>query len=75
MTIFGYTPAQLKKALIAAVGFSLAVLTAAVPMVPAKYLPFTIAAIGFLTTLGLTLAKNAPLTPKPVGEFDEQLER
>ena len=63
MTIFGYTPAQLKKMLIAAVGFSLAVFTAAAPIVPAAYLPFAIGAIGFLSTLGVALARNAENTP------------
>lgn len=60
MTIYGYTPAQIKKALVSAVGFSLMVLTAAVPVMPASYLPFVLAVIGVLTTIGVAVAKNAP---------------
>lgn len=65
MTVYGYTLAQVKKSIIAAVGFALMVLTAAVPVLPASYLPFTLGAIGFLTTLGVFLARNADTAPPP----------
>ena len=62
MRIFGYTFAQIVKAVFTAAGFIVAFLTAVTPFVPERYVPWVIGAIGVATTVTVFIAKNAPAT-------------
>ena len=65
MKIFGYTPAQVRKSLITALGFIVAILTAATQgdLVPADKVAWVLSAVGAITSFLVWLVKNAPLEP------------
>ena len=70
MKIFGYTLAQIKKAVITGLGFVIAVLTAATQgnFVPEERLPLALGVIGFCTSALVFIVKNAPLEEKPTNK-------
>jgi hypothetical protein len=65
MKIFGYTIAQIRKTVLVAAGFVVAVLTAATPFVPEQYQTWVIGGIGIATSISVFIVKNAPLEPVP----------
>jgi len=69
MRIFGYTFAQIVKAVFTAAGFVVAFLTAVTPFVPERYVPWVIGVIGVATTVSVFIAKNAPAAAPPVGSY------
>jgi hypothetical protein len=67
VTIFGYTFGQVVKAVSTAAGFVVAILTTATEgnIIPERFLPWAIGAIGVATTVVVFIAKNAPVAPAP----------
>ena len=59
-----YTPAQLKKTILAVVGFAVNVAAAGLGghLFPAGWEPYIIGSIGVAASYGVFAARNAPLT-------------
>lgn len=64
MTLFGYKPSQIRKALVALLGLVALVLTQALSVgadvIPAEWAAWASVVVGASTTIGVFLAKNAP---------------
>ena len=65
MTLFGYKPSQIRKALVALLGLVVLVLaqvlSLVVDVIPAQWAAWITIVVGACTTAGVFLAKNAPL--------------
>lgn len=72
MKIFGYTLAQLRKALVAVAGFVVTVIVAAIGghLIPSGWEPYATVIVGVASTYGIFAVRNAPATP-----LDEPLKR
>lgn len=72
MKIFGYTPAQVRKALIAFLGFILTVVAALLSggLIPEDWLPWVLVFIGVCSSYGVFAVKNNPVD----GRHERQVE-
>lgn len=64
--IFGYSPAQIRKAIAGAVGFAVTVAAVALEgeLIPEPAVPYVVAGIGVATSYGIFRVRNDPTPPR-----------